>query len=78
VVRLLRNVFAFTDTEASLAPALRAGMSPPDYARACRVSINTVYTHLRHIKEKCRCQKWPALICRLNALRAAQVNVSWT
>ena len=72
--RMLREVFAFTDAEASLAGALQAGMSPTDYARAHRVSINTVYTHLRHIKEKTGCQRLSELICRLNELRAVPVN----
>ena len=72
--QMLRNVFAFTDAEASLASALKAGMSPADYARAHRVSINTVYTHLRHIKEKTGCQHLPELICRLNELRAGPVS----
>lgn len=72
--RVLRDVFAFTDAEASLASALQAGMSPTGYARAHRVSINTVYTHLRHIREKTGCQRLPELICRLNELRAVPVN----
>ena len=74
--RLLRDVFAFTDAEASLASALQTGVSPTDYARAHRVSINTVYTHLRHVKEKTGCQRLPELICRLNELRAVPVNGS--
>jgi DNA-binding CsgD family transcriptional regulator len=43
-VRLLREVFGFTNAEASVALALRQGISLGEYARTQGVSQNTVYT----------------------------------
>jgi DNA-binding NarL/FixJ family response regulator len=36
--------------------------------RASKVSVNTVYTHLRRIKEKTGCTRMPELIRKLNDL----------
>jgi DNA-binding CsgD family transcriptional regulator len=66
--RTMRDVYGFTDTEASLAGALCGGMSLGDYARDRRVSMNTVYTHLRRLKEKTGTNRLPDLIGRLNDL----------
>lgn len=71
---VLRDLFGFTAAEAGLALALQGGISPNDYARANGVSINTVYTHLRRIKEKTGCQRLPELICRLAELRGLPVD----
>jgi DNA-binding CsgD family transcriptional regulator len=68
VTRLMREVFGFTEAEASVAEALRAGVPLGDYARERKVSINTVYTHLRRIKEKTGASRLPDLIRRLNDL----------
>ena len=72
--RMLRDLFGLTTAEANLALALQRGVSPNDYARAHRSSINTVYTHLRRIKEKTACQRLPELICRLAELRGLPVT----
>ena len=72
--RMLRDLFGFTTAEANLALALQRGVSPNDYARAHRISINTVYTHLRRIKEKSACQRLPELICRLAELRGLPIT----
>jgi DNA-binding CsgD family transcriptional regulator len=64
--RALRSVFGLTEAEADLARALQAGATPGDYALARAVSLNTVYTHLRHIKEKTDCHRLPELIRKLN------------
>ena len=72
--RMLRDLFGLTTAEANLALALQRGVSPNDYARAHRISINTVYTHLRRIKEKTACQRLPELICRLAELRGLPVT----
>ena len=72
--RMLRDLFGLTTAEANLALALQRGVSPNDYARAHRISINTVYTHLRRIKEKSTCQRLPELICRLAELRGLPVT----
>ena len=72
--RMLRDLFGLTTAEANLALALQRGVSPNDYARAHRISINTVYTRLRRIKEKTACQRLPELICRLAELRGLPVT----
>lgn len=59
-----------TPAEADLANALMCGLSPSAYARQRRVSINTVYTHLRRIKEKLGGGSLTQLIRKLNAARA--------
>ena len=40
------------DAEANLAQALQAGIPLDEYARQSAVTLNTVYTQLRRIKEK--------------------------
>ena len=68
-IRILREVFGLTDAEASVAQALQSGVPLGDYARARAVSPNTVYTHLRRIKEKTGCSRMAELIRRLNDLQ---------
>jgi DNA-binding CsgD family transcriptional regulator/PAS domain-containing protein len=67
--RTMREVYGFTEAEASLAEALCAGTPPGAYARARKLSMNTVYTHLRRIREKTGANRLPDLIGRLNDLR---------
>jgi DNA-binding CsgD family transcriptional regulator/PAS domain-containing protein len=69
MVPLMRGVFGLTEAEANLAEALRAGTSIGDYARERMLSLNTVYWHLRRIKEKTGCRRLPELITKLNELR---------
>ena len=52
-----------------LALALHAGQSPSAYSRARRLSANTIYTHLRRLKEKTGCSRLPALIALLDTFR---------
>jgi DNA-binding CsgD family transcriptional regulator/PAS domain-containing protein len=66
--RMLRDLFGLTEAEADLARALQAGATPGNYARTRAVSLNTVYTHLRRIKEKTGCHRMPELIRKLNDL----------
>jgi DNA-binding CsgD family transcriptional regulator/PAS domain-containing protein len=68
-VSLLREVFGFTNAEASLALALRQGISLSEYAQTQGVSQNTVYTHARRIKEKTGCHRLPELIGKLNEVK---------
>jgi DNA-binding CsgD family transcriptional regulator/PAS domain-containing protein len=68
-IRLLREVFGFTNAEASVALALRQGISLGEYARTQGVSQNTVYTHARRIKEKTGCHRLPELIGKLNEVK---------
>jgi DNA-binding CsgD family transcriptional regulator/PAS domain-containing protein len=65
---MLRDRFGFTEAEAALAQALQSGIAPTDYARSNALSLNTVYTHLRRLREKTSCRRLPELIHRLNEL----------
>jgi DNA-binding CsgD family transcriptional regulator len=66
--RMLRELFGFTEAEASLAQALQAGVPLDDYARENAVTLNTVYTHLRRIKEKTGCSRIAKLYRKLKEL----------
>jgi DNA-binding CsgD family transcriptional regulator/PAS domain-containing protein len=66
---LLRRLYGLTEAEAGLALALQAGCSPPDYARRHRLSLNTVYTHLRRLREKTGCPRQAELVRLLDDLR---------
>jgi DNA-binding CsgD family transcriptional regulator len=65
----LRAALGLTEAEAALAEAMQAGMAPAVYARKNLISPNTVYTHLRRIKDKAGCRRMSELIRRLNDLR---------
>ena len=68
-VSLLRELFGFTPAEANLAQALQSGVSPAAYAREYRLSPNTVYTHLRRLKDKTGWRRTAELMRRLRALQ---------
>lgn len=80
IVRAMREAFGLTEAEAALATALQMGQTLMGYARAHRMSHNTVYWHLRRIKEKAECTRLPELIHKLNAfqgrIRAADPSVA--
>jgi DNA-binding CsgD family transcriptional regulator len=65
----LRELFGLTEAEAALACALQGGISVGEYARAHGLSLNTIYTHLRRLREKTRCRRMPELIHKLNELQ---------
>ena len=67
---LARAVFGLTEAEADLACALVDGVPLGLYAEQKGLSINTVYTHLRHIKAKTGSQRMPELVGKLSAYRA--------
>jgi DNA-binding CsgD family transcriptional regulator len=67
--QMLREVFGLTEAEAALAFALQAGIPIAAYARERDVSINTVYTHLRRLKDKTGCTRLSELIRKLNDLQ---------
>lgn len=73
VVDLLQQAFGLTPAEAEVANALRRGQSPDAYARQCKVSPNTVYTHIRRLKEKTGCARMAELIRALNDVQLAAV-----
>lgn len=65
-----------TLAESRLALALLDGISPADYARANGISANTVYTHLRRIKDKLGVHRLPQLIGRLNEIAPSGIRAS--
>jgi len=65
----LRDIFGFTEAEASLAQALQASVPLGEYANSRELSLNTVYTHLRRIKEKTGCRRMAELIRKFNDLQ---------
>jgi DNA-binding CsgD family transcriptional regulator/PAS domain-containing protein len=60
--RILRELFGLTEAEAHLAQALCAGTGTRAYASERQVSITTVYTHLRRIREKTGCKSVAELV----------------
>lgn len=68
-LRALREMFGMTKAEAHLAQAIQAGMPVSRYAQVHGTSINTVYTHLRRIKEKTGCGRMVQLARKLNELQ---------
>lgn len=68
-IRILREVFGLTEAEAGVAQALQTGIPVGAYAQSRAVSLNTVYTHLRRIKEKTGCNRMTELIRKLNDLQ---------
>jgi DNA-binding CsgD family transcriptional regulator len=67
--------FGLTQAEAHLGLALCQGLSPGAYALRQSVSPNTVYTHLRRMKEKCGCARTVELIALLNTARGGSPGV---
>jgi DNA-binding CsgD family transcriptional regulator len=67
--QIFREAFGLTEAEANLALALQQGTGVADYARARGLSLNTVYTHLRRVKEKTGCHHIAELILWLSDLR---------
>jgi DNA-binding CsgD family transcriptional regulator len=68
-IATLREIFGLTEAEAVLAQALQSGASLAAYAAARGLSLNTVYTHLRRLREKTGCSRMPELIRKLNDMR---------
>jgi DNA-binding CsgD family transcriptional regulator/PAS domain-containing protein len=65
----LRDLFGLTEAEAGLAQALQSGVALSDYASSRALSLNTVYTHLRRLREKTGSNRMAELIHKLNELR---------
>lgn len=65
----LRAALGLTAAECDVALALQNGVSLDHYARAKGVSINTVYTHLRRIREKTGCHSVAELAHKLEEFR---------
>jgi DNA-binding CsgD family transcriptional regulator len=60
--RMLQDVFSLTKAEAHLAQALCNGETTRAYASARHVSLNTVYSHLKQIRQKTGCKSVPELV----------------
>jgi DNA-binding CsgD family transcriptional regulator len=73
-ISALRQAYGLTEAEADLARAVQAGISPPSYAQARAVSLNTIYTHLRRIKEKTGTKRTAELMLKLNGVRIPLVS----
>ncbi len=68
---MLRQLFGLTNAEAHLVHALGTGMTPGAYAHSRRVSITTVYTHLRRTREKTGWRSVAELTRRFNELNVS-------
>jgi DNA-binding CsgD family transcriptional regulator len=69
--RMLRELYGLTNAEAQLAEALSTGMTAVTYARHRCISITTVYTHLRRIREKTGWKSVAELTRRFHQLNIA-------
>jgi DNA-binding CsgD family transcriptional regulator len=66
--QVLRELFGLTNAEAHLAEALCTGATTVAYGRDRGVTLNTVYSHLKHIREKTGCKSVPELIRKFGEL----------
>jgi DNA-binding NarL/FixJ family response regulator len=67
-IEILREAFHFTPAEVALARALQDGTSVAGYAQHSALSLNTVYTHLRRIREKTGSRRMADLLRKLDEL----------
>ncbi len=67
--QMLREIFGLTEAEAGVALALHSGIPLEQYARSSKVSLNTVYTHLRRVREKTGCHSVADLVRKLDEFR---------
>jgi DNA-binding CsgD family transcriptional regulator len=65
---MLQTMFNLTNAEAHLAQALCTGVTTRAYASERRVTLNTVYSHLRRIRDKTGCKSVADLICKFSEL----------
>jgi DNA-binding CsgD family transcriptional regulator len=70
-IQMLKELFGLTNAEARLVQALGTGMTAIAYAKSRRVSITTVYTHLRRTREKTGWKSVAELTRRFNELNVA-------
>ena len=66
--QILQKLFSLTNAEAHLAEALCTGVTTGTYAVDRGVSLNTVYSHLKRIREKTGCKSVPELIRKFSEL----------
>ncbi|HXZ22417.1 MAG TPA: helix-turn-helix transcriptional regulator [Pseudolabrys sp.] len=63
-----QELFGLTNAEAHLAQALCTDMTTTAYAAERHISVNTVYSHLKRIREKTGCKSLPELIRKFGEL----------
>jgi DNA-binding CsgD family transcriptional regulator len=68
---MLQELFGLTNAEAQLVQALGTGTTAIAYAQSRRISITTVYTHLRRTREKTGWKSVAELTRRFNELNVA-------
>jgi DNA-binding CsgD family transcriptional regulator len=68
---MLQELHGLTNAEAQLVEALSTGMTAVTYARNRRISITTVYTHLRRTREKTGWKSVAELTRRFHQLNIA-------
>ena len=66
---MLREIFGLTEAETGVALALQSGVALERYARSNNISLNTVYTHLRRVREKTGCHSVADLVRKLDEFR---------
>jgi len=66
--QILQELFGLTNAESHLAEALCTGVTTGAYASERHVSLNTVYSHLKRIREKTGCKSLPDLIRKFGEL----------
>jgi DNA-binding CsgD family transcriptional regulator len=71
ICRMLQELYGLTNAEAHLVQALGTGMTAVAYARSRRVSVSTVYTHLRRTREKTGWKSVAELTRRFHELNVA-------
>lgn len=59
---MLQELFSLTNAEAHLARRCANGVTTRAYATERCVSLNTVYSHLKQIREKTGCKSMPELV----------------
>ncbi len=69
--RMLQELYGLTHAEAHLVQALSTGMTAVAYARSRKVSITTIYTHLRRTREKTGWRSVAELTRRFHELSVA-------
>lgn len=71
VGRMLQDLYGLTHAEAHMAQALSGGMTAVAYASSRRVSVTTVYTHLKRTREKTGWRSVAELTRRIHELSVA-------
>lgn len=66
--QIMQELISLTNAEAHLAHALCNGTTTSAYASERRVSLTTVYSHLKRIREKTGCKSVPELIRKFSEL----------